>query len=147
MRVNIKATNIELNDVIRDYLDKRLRSLDKLIDTDDSSVLVDIELGRTTRHHQRGDIFFAEINGNQWKKTFRVVSESSDILSAIDAMRDGIAGELSSRKGKLRSLSRRGGQIAKALLRGGYDGLAYLGRPARAGWKYMKARRWWRKNQ
>ena len=146
MRLNLKATNIVLTDDIREYLEKRLQSLDKLISFEDPAVMVDVELGRTTRHHQNGDIFFAEINIHKGKETFRSVSDRPDIKSAIDDMREEIAGELSARKGKLISLSRRGGQYAKALLKGGYEGIGYLGRPAKAGWKYLKGFRWGRKD-
>ena len=142
MRLNLKATNITLTDDIRAYLDKRLQSLDKLISFEDPGVIVDVELGCTTRHHQNGDIFFAEINIHKGKETFRYVSNRPDVQSAIDDMRDEIARELSSKKGKMISLSRRGGQFAKALLKGGYDGLGYIGRPAKAGWKYLKDMRW-----
>ena len=138
MRLNLKATNIVLEGTVREYLEKRLASLEKLINFEDPSVMIDVELGRTTKHHQSGDIFFAEINIHRGKETFRAVSEKSDIRSAIDDMQSLIGRELSSRKGKLRSLTRRGGYIAKALLKGGYEGIQYLGGPARAGWKYMR---------
>lgn len=145
MRLNLKATNIVLNDDIRAYLEKRISSLGKLIDIEDQAVMINVELGRSTKHHQSGDIFFAEINIYRGKETFRAVSDHPDLNSAIDDMRDEIAGELSSRKGRAISLSRRGGQIAKAILRGSYDGLQYLRRPAKAGWKYVKNLRFWRK--
>lgn len=145
MRLNLKATNITITDDVRVYLEKRLQSLDKLISLEDPSVMIDVELGRTTRHHQSGDVFFAEINIHKGKETFRSVSDRPDLQSAIDDMREEIARELSTRKGKLISLSRRGGQFAKALLKGGYDGIGYLGRPAKAGWKYLKGFRWNRK--
>lgn len=145
MKFNLKATNVTLNDDIRSYLEKRLQSLAKLIDIDDPAVIIDVELGRTTRHHQSGDIFFAEINIHKGKDTFRAVSDRSDLHSAIDDMHDEIARELASRKGKKLSLARRGGQVAKAILRGSYEGLGYLGRPAQAGWRYLKTLRFWRK--
>lgn len=138
MRLNLKATNISLNDDIRSYLEKRLTSLGKLMDIDDPAVLIDVELGRTTKHHQSGDIFFAEINIHRGKDTFRSVSNRGDLNSAIDDMHDEIAGELLSWKGRNRSFSRRGAQIAKAILKGSYGGLEYLSRPAKAGWRYMR---------
>ena len=144
MRLNLKATNIVITDVVRAYLDKRLQSLDKLIDLHNEEVMIDVELGRNTKH-QNGNIFFAEINIHRGKETLRAVSSRPDLQSAIDDMRDEIAGELSSRKGKEISLTRRGGQIAKAVLKGGYEGLGYLGRPAKAGWKYF--RRMWRRTE
>lgn len=138
MKFNLKATNVTLNDDIRSYLEKRLQSLAKLINIEDPAVIVDVELGRTTKHHQSGDIFFAEINIHHGKEAFRAVSNRPDLNSAIDDMHDEIARELASRKGKKLSLARRSGQVAKAILKGSYDGLGYLGRPAKAGWRYLK---------
>lgn len=145
MKFNLKATNITLNNSIRSYLEKRLQSLDRLLDPDDPTVIIDVELGRTTKHHQSGDVFFAEINIHRGKEALRAVSNRPDLNSAIDDMHDEIARELASRKSKRLSLARRSGQIAKAILKGSYDGLGYLGRPARAGWKYLKTLRFWRK--
>jgi ribosomal subunit interface protein len=145
MRLNLKATNITLSDDIRSYLEKRLSNLGKLIDTDDPAVLIDVELGRTTKHHQSGDIFFAEINIHRGKEAFRAVSNRPDLNSAIDDMHDEIAGELLSWKGKKKSFSRRGAQIAKAILKRSYGSLEYLSRPAQAGWKYVRKLRFWRK--
>jgi len=107
MRLNLKATNISLNEDIRSYLEKRLTSLGKLIDMDDPVVLIDVELGRTTKHHQSGDIFFAEINIHRRKEAFRAVSNRGDLNSAIDDMHDEIAGELLSWKGRKKSYSQR----------------------------------------
>ncbi len=145
MRLNLKATNIVLSDIIKEYLEKRLQSLEKLIGLDDPAVMIDVELGCTSKHHQNGDIFFAEINIHRGKETFRSVSNRPDMQSAIDDMRDEIARELSSQKGRRISLSRRGGLLAKALLKGGYDGVEYMGRPAKASWKYIKKLGFWKK--
>lgn len=145
MRVNIKATEITLIDSLRGYLDKKLKSLRKLINLDDPAVMIDVEVGRTTRHHHSGEIFFAEMNIHRGKESFRAVSYGENLHAAIDEMHDAIARELTSHKGKKLSVLRRGGLLAKALLRGGYDGLRYLERPTRAGWRYVKKLRWWRR--
>lgn len=121
MRLNLKATGITLDDQTRSYLHKRLQSISKLIDVEDPAVIVDVELGRTTRHRRQGDIFFAEINIHRGREAFRAVSECENLFAAIDAMRDDIARELFSRKGREQSMLRRSGQAAKALLRGSYE--------------------------
>ena len=145
MRLNLKATQLVLSDEIRSYFDKRLESLNRLLDLDDPTVLIDAELGRTTRHHQSGDIFFAEINIYRGSESFRAVKDATNLTAAIDGAQEDIAQEIASQKEKRRSLFRRGGLVAKALLHGGYDSLAYLGRPAKAGLRYLKGR-WRRKN-
>ena len=146
MRLNLKGTNTELTPDIREYLDKRLVSLSKLIDLEDPAVLLDVELGRTTRHHQTGDVFRAEINIHRGSETFRAVAETESLTAAIDLMRDEIAGELTSGKGKKQSLLRRGGLMAKQLLRMGTDGFdEWVGAPTKRGFTRLKSFRPWKK--
>lgn len=146
MRLTLKATGITIRPDTRDYLDKRLASLGKLIDWNDESVMVAAELGRTTRHHQSGDVFYAELTVYRGKESFRAVADAQTVTAAIDAMRDELARELASQKGRRLSLVRRSGTFAKELLRSGYDGFGeYVGSPVRAGWRRM--RRMWRKDQ
>ncbi len=144
MRLTLKATNTVLDDSIKEYLDKRLATLQKVIDLEDPAVLVAAELGRSTKH-QQGDIFYAEVNIYRGKESWRAVANDTTLTAAIDAVRDEIMGEVTAAHGKKISLMRRGGLAAKYLLKGGHDGLEYLGRPAKAGWKYM--RRMWRKKE
>ena len=116
MRKNVKATNIELTPEISDYLDKRLQSIEKLIDKDDTSAIFDIEVGKATNHHQTGSIFRAEINLHIAGKQLRAVSEDETILIAIDSARNEMLKELRRAKGKQRRLLRRGGNAIKAFM-------------------------------
>lgn len=117
MRRKIKTTNVVLNPNIEEYLDKRLEAVEKLIDSSNPTVLIEIELARTTKHHQSGDIFRAEINITINSNSFRAVAEKSDLMSAIDQMKDEIINELRSYKGKRMSLIRQSGAKIKALLK------------------------------
>ncbi len=120
MRLNLKGTNLTLDASIRDYLNRQLASVGKLIDLEDPAVMVDVELGQTTRHHQTGDIFRAEINLYRGKETFRAVAEAGSVTAAIDLAQGELTHELSSRKGKRLSFLRRGGQRLKKMLRSLY---------------------------
>ena len=117
MKINLKGTNLELSAAISEYLDKRLLGVEKFLPEGDGFV-ADVELGKTTNHHQAGDIFRAEINIHIGGKSFRAVSEQIDLYSAIDDMKAEITRELGSYKEKRLSLIRRGGQKLKNLLRG-----------------------------
>ena len=117
MRINLKGTNIELSPEIKAYLDKRLESLQKFVPNGGQSFIVDVELGRTTRHHHAGDIFRAEINVFIGKKSFRAVSEQADLYIAIDDVKAEITRELGSDKERKISLLRRGGQKFKEFFR------------------------------
>lgn len=120
MTVNYKATNLVLTSDINEYLNKKLDSLGKFIDLDDEAVVAQVEVGKTTRHHQSGEIYRAEINIRADGKTFRAVSESTEILSAIDMMKDQITQELRRYKTKKLHFLRHSGQKVKKFLQGFY---------------------------
>ncbi len=104
MKLNIKATNIVLQDSIKDYLQKKIASIEKLIkDTDGDLVKMDVELGRETNHHKTEDIFRAEINCQIGKNLLRAESRQSELASAIDIVKDEIVKEIKSFKGRRRT--------------------------------------------
>ena len=117
MTIKIKGTGITLTPEITEYLDKRLEAVQKFLPKDSETFIADVELGRTTKHHQTGDIFRAEITIHKGKETFRAVSEASDLFAAIDDLKNEITRELSSFKKKKLSLLRRGGQKIKRIIR------------------------------
>lgn len=118
MAINLKGTNIKITPEISGYLDKRLEGVRKFLPKEGDSFLADVELGKTTNHHQTGNIFRAEITVHIGGRSFRAVSEQSDLYRAIDNMKDEVTRELSSYKEKRISLIRRGGQKIKNILRG-----------------------------
>lgn len=117
MNINLKGTALEITSEISSYLDKRLEGIAKFLPGESDGYIVDVELGKTTKHHQAGDIFRAEININIGSKTFRAVSEQADLFTAIDDIKDEMARELSSHKGKQMSIVRRSGQKIKDMIR------------------------------
>lgn len=118
MKINIQATNIELSDAIRDYLDKKIEGLDFMVDSETSEAVGQIELGKTTNHHRSGEIYRAEINIMTEGKYIRAVSNNEDLYGAIDEMKDQIFTEVKKYKSKQRSLIRRGGHKVKNMMRG-----------------------------
>lgn len=121
MTINLKGTGVEITQEISNYLHKRLETIEKFLPEEGGALIADVELGRTTRHHQAGDIFRAEINLLMGSKSFRAVSEQADLFSAIDDMKDEITRELSTYKEKKLSYLRRGGQKLKTLIRRFYS--------------------------
>lgn len=117
MKINLKGTSLSITSEISDYLNKRIEGIEKFLPDDRDSYIIDVELGKTTNHHNAGDIFRAEININVGGKTLRAVSERSDLFSAIDDMKDEINHELASFKGKRVSIIRKSGQKLKEMIR------------------------------
>ena len=117
MNINTKTSNVTLTEAISDYVEKRLKKIGKLVGGD-TSVMCDVELARTTEHHNKGDIFRAEIHIVGSGKNLFASSEKEDLYTAIDDARDEILRELKANKEKKLSLVRRGGARVKAMLKG-----------------------------
>lgn len=120
MNRNIKATNIELSPAIHDYLNKKIVAFDKLIDKSDESVALNVILAKLTNHHQKGDIFKAEMNLHISGKVFQASSEGQDLFAAIDLVKDDIVNELRSYKRKKIGLLKKSGSKIKNFLKGIY---------------------------
>jgi len=117
MNINIKTTAITLTPAISEYTDKRLQKIALLL-ANDPSAQCDVELGRTTEHHNKGEIFRAEIHIVAAGKNAYASAEKEDLYSAIDAVQEEIMYELRSDKSKKVSLIRRGGARVKGVLKG-----------------------------
>lgn len=88
MQINIKTTNFELTAPLKEYLEAKLNSLGKLL-PESENISIDVELARTTRHHKKGLVYYAEANiVMPSKKMLRVEIYSEDIRKAIDKLKD-----------------------------------------------------------
>jgi putative sigma-54 modulation protein len=90
MRISIKATNLKLTPALAEYIENKLTSLKKFVKRFEESgeVVVHVEVGKTTRHHQKGQVFRAEVNLPFKKSMFRAVEENEDLRAAIDVVKD-----------------------------------------------------------
>ena len=117
ININIKTTAITLTPAISDYTNKRLEKIMHLLDNDKSAVC-DVELAKTTGHHQKGNIFKAEVHIVGAGKNYYASSERPDLFAAIDLVRDEITHEISAGKAKRISLIRRSGARVKNMVKG-----------------------------
>ncbi|MCX6754709.1 MAG: ribosome-associated translation inhibitor RaiA [Candidatus Nomurabacteria bacterium] len=116
MNINIKATNIELTDAINDYINKRLSPISKF--EKKGEILSRVEVGRTTNHHKKGDVFraeiFIEINGTE----FYAFSEKDDLYAAIDEAKEDLSRQVINNKDRKQTLFKRGASSVKKMLKG-----------------------------
>ena len=119
MNITIKATNVEINDKINQYLTKKLSTIEKFLH--DEAIVV-VELARTSNHHKKGEVFKAEIRISKEKmakgKNPYAKAESTDIFSAIDEVKDEIHDMLASAKDKGQVLKKKGEQKIKKMIKG-----------------------------
>ncbi len=120
MQIKIKMMNAELTDALSSYVEEKLQSLEKfMVPHEEEDPVVYVEIGKTTNHHNSGEVFRAEVTVTVRGKQFRAVSEKEDLYAAIDDMRAELARELTSHKDRERTLVRRGASMVKNLLRFG----------------------------
>ncbi len=116
MNINISGDNIELTPEIQDYATKKMEALSKFMGNPDN-VLVHVIIGRTTYHHQTGDIFQTSITLNSGKQ-FHAQSTNQDVFASIDVAQEEMTRELTSYKDKRQVLWKRGALSVKNALKG-----------------------------
>jgi putative sigma-54 modulation protein len=98
MTINITHRGIELTEAIRDYTQEKMESLEKY---GKQIRLIDVEVGKTSLHHHKGDVFLCEAtihleDGHQ----IRLEREAEDLYKAIEKVRDHARNELAEHKEK-----------------------------------------------
>lgn len=116
MAINIKATNMELTPAIEDYVNSKLDRIDKFIKKGEVGVY--IEVGKTTNHHKRGDLYKAEFNIEIDGDKFFTESEKEDLYTAIDDAKEEIIRRIINKKDKKKTLFKRGSMSVKKMIKG-----------------------------
>lgn len=98
MQINIKATKMELTPAIEAVVKEKVEGLNKYFD---NIIEADVEVGITTSHHHKGDIFRAEINLTVPKTVLRAEAETDDLYKAINEAKDKLKNELIKYKERL----------------------------------------------
>ncbi len=120
MKIDIKATNLDLTPALKEYIEEKVNALDKHIHVKDESetnapVEAFVEVARVTRHHKKGDVFKAEINLKIHGELLRVDYGDQDVRAALDIAKDIMIKEIEKFKGARLSKERRGQRKFKIL--------------------------------
>jgi ribosomal subunit interface protein len=120
MKLTFKITQLENSDAFQAYAEKKLSSLDKLTRRFGESVAGWVELARTTRHHQEGQVFRAEVDLRIPGKILRAESEAADLYAAIDEVQAELFRQLKEHREKLITRFRRSARKVKDFFRFNY---------------------------
>lgn len=101
MKISIKATKMELTEAIKNAVQEKLGGMDKYFD---KILEAAVEVGLTSNHHQKGDIFFCEVNLRVPNKLIRARVEKSDLYVAINEAKNVLRRELKDYKEKMRGI-------------------------------------------
>lgn len=119
MKINIKATGIEMTKAISDYVYKRVSHIEKYLDKrNNPDIVAQVEVGKSTRHHKSGNVFRAEVHITGVGIDLYAVSEIDDLYAAIDMVKDEIVQNILQLKGKRETLARRGAKMMKNMMKG-----------------------------
>ncbi len=121
MKINLQGKNFELTEAIKDYVFKRVTNLEKLLSTMEEGggeVMVNFEVGKSTKHHKSGVVFHSDclikING----KEFYASSDKEDLYQAIDEIRESLFNEIRKNKDRSQTLFKRGASSVKKMMKG-----------------------------
>lgn len=119
MEIKIKGTgSVMLTDELQALIEKKIQKIQKLMPKDDTTALVEVEVGTTSAGQRTGDVYRAEFNvtfdGNHLARSEAI---RDTLQSAIDEAIQNVRREIRKTKGRERSLFLRGAARAKELFR------------------------------
>ncbi|PIN71898.1 ribosomal subunit interface protein [Candidatus Woesearchaeota archaeon CG10_big_fil_rev_8_21_14_0_10_47_5] len=102
MRIEITHTKLESSDSLIAYAEKRMQLLEKFLKRleQGTEAVCYLELARTTKHHKKGDVYYAEASIEVSGKKIRATSTASDMRVALDDVKEKLEQELRKDKGK-----------------------------------------------
>jgi ribosomal subunit interface protein len=95
MNINIKTTLIDLTPSIEEAINEKIGGLEKYFD---NIIVCDVEVGKTSEHHHKGDIYKAEVNLEVPGKILRATVVTDDLYKSINEVRDTLKLEITKYK-------------------------------------------------
>lgn len=87
MKINLKATKVEMTEAISNYIQDKMDMLEKYLG--DTQVLnFDVEVERIIGGQNKGEVFRMEVNIQVPHELLRVEKTENDLYKAIDKVRD-----------------------------------------------------------
>ncbi len=95
MKIDISTDQIELTDAIKDYVEKKLGSLEHFFGGEAPDVVsVRVHIGKPSHHHHSGPFFVAEADMHIAGLTLRATSQETDLYAAIDSVERELAEQI-----------------------------------------------------
>ncbi len=100
MTINIRAVGMELTPAIRQYVEEKMMDLEKFATHTLQIMQIDVEVGRDTNHHHKGDVHICSAKVDIPGDMLKIERSEEDLYKAIDKVRDHLRETLSQRKEK-----------------------------------------------
>lgn len=121
IKINLQGKNFELTEAIKDYVLKRVTNLEKLlssIEENGGEVLVNFEVGKSTKHHKSGEVFHSDCLINIDGKEFYASSDREDLYESVDEIKEELFNDIRKNKDKRQTLFKRGAASVKKMMKG-----------------------------
>lgn len=90
----LKCSALELTTALEQYVEEKVLSLNKFCSHAGEDTTVNVEIGKSTNHHQKGPYFFAEFMVQLPGVLLRAQAEEEDLYAAIDKAKDELKRQL-----------------------------------------------------
>lgn len=100
MQITLKATKLKLSPALRTYVEGKLAGIERLVQRWDvaGAASMNVEIARTTKHHRKGQVFYAEANLRLPGAMLRASQEHWDLRTAVIKVRTKLKKEISKYK-------------------------------------------------
>lgn len=112
MKITIKWTNTEPDYDLEDLVRQKINELDKF---NVHIIEANVEIDKTTKHHQTGRYFRVEANLRAKNGLLRAQTTANDFSLALHQVKDELQQQIKKYKGKQEAKQRRGGRLFKKL--------------------------------
>ena len=99
MQIIISVKNITLNDALDVFVREKIEGLGHLIGNDKCEA--GVEIGKSTRHHRSGKVFYAVVNLRMGGNLLRATCEHEDLRNAIVDVKDELQAQIKKFKEKI----------------------------------------------
>ena len=113
LKIDIFANDMELTDAIRSAIETKLGTLDKFLEHAGTPQELRVDVGKTTQHHNKGQLFRAEANLRIPGDLIRAENTSYELYGAIDLLKDELKREIVKKTGAKTDSVRDGARRAK----------------------------------
>lgn len=98
MFIKIEPKNIKLDDALIIWVEKKIGGLEKFLGKiDPTTIEARVELGKPSRHHHKGPVWYAEVNLKLPGKLLRAADTNKDLRTAINQVKDELQRQIKKR--------------------------------------------------
>ena len=97
----VESKNIKLDEALIVWVEKKIGSLEKFLKKiDPTAIEARVEIGKPSKHHRKGPVWYAEVNLKVPRKLLRATSIDKDLRTAVNRVKDELQRQIKKYLGK-----------------------------------------------